>query len=64
MKVVYYQPGETGQIEKVAMNVDAATEYQLRLGEQKGYPYKSREEALEDYLANHWAWLEEDAPIL
>lgn len=64
MKVVYYQPGKGGQIEKVALSVDEATEDQMRLGEQKGYPYISREEALEDYLANHWAWLEEDAPNL
>lgn len=64
MKVVWYQPGEHGGIEKITICTEDAIDMQMRLGKQKGYPYTDRNEALMDFVSNNWAWITEDEPTL
>jgi hypothetical protein len=60
--VRYKTEGLFGDINIITISKDEAIERQIRAGEINNYIYKSREEALEDFMACNWAWFFEETP--
>ena len=60
--VRYKTEGLFGDINTITISKDEAIERQIRAGEINNYIYKSREEALEDFMACNWAWYYEETP--
>jgi hypothetical protein len=56
--VAYNEPAEDGSIRKNILTVEEAISRQLVYGKNKGYTYLSKDEAIEDFMALHWAWFE------
>ena len=55
MRVVYEEPDEWGHRVRVAVPVAVAVERQRAKGH-----YDSEQEALLDFIAENWAWVEEE----
>jgi hypothetical protein len=60
--VRYKSEGLFGDIITITISKDEAIERQIRAGEINNYIYKTREEALEDFMACNWAWFFEETP--
>ena len=60
--VRYKTEGLFGDIITITISKDEAIERQIRAGEINNYVYKTREEALEDFMTCNWAWFFEETP--
>ena len=60
--VRYNTEGLFGDIITITISKEEAIERQVRAGAANNYEYKSKEEALEDFMANNWAWFYEETP--
>jgi hypothetical protein len=58
--VCYKTEGLFGDIIVITISKYEAIERQIRAGEINNYIYKSREQALEDFMACNWAWFYEE----
>ena len=58
--VCYKTEGLFGDIIIITISKYEAIERQIRAGEINNYIYKSREQALEDFMACNWAWFYEE----
>lgn len=60
--VCYKTEGLFGDIIVVTISKYEAIERQIRAGEINNYIYKSKEQALEDFMTCNWAWFYEETP--
>ena len=60
--ICYKTEGLFGDIIVVTISKYEAIERQIRAGEINNYIYKTREEALEDFMICNWAWFFEETP--
>jgi hypothetical protein len=58
----YKSEGLFGDIIIITISTEEAVQRQIRAGEINNYIYKSKEEALEDFMACNWAWYLEETP--
>jgi hypothetical protein len=58
--IVHYTPIDAifNDAEEHVIPARKAIETQLFVAKALGFPYKTHQEALEDYVSVHWAWLE------
>ena len=56
--IAYNEPTDFGSIKKVVLSVEEAIRRQAAHGMSMGYKYISQDEALEDFMALNWAWIE------
>ncbi len=58
----YVTEAKFGETITVTISTEEAIERQLLAGASRNYVYKSKEEALEDFMACNWAWYLEETP--
>lgn len=58
----YKTEGLFGDINTITISKEEAIERQIQAGLSRGFVYKSKEEALEDFMACNWAWYYEETP--
>lgn len=56
--LVYVEPGEDDEPVTHRLSVEEAIGRQVAHGKAVGHTYSSQEDALQDFIANHWAWFE------
>jgi len=56
--IFFDEPDEYGDNIRVKLTEEKAIERQHQRGLFYNYAYKNDEEALEDFIANNWAWIE------
>ena len=58
----YVTEAKFGETITITISVNEAIQRQFEYGAKMGYKYNSEEEALEDFMANNWAWFYEETP--
>lgn len=61
-KIVFNEPDYNGKNKKVEMTIEDAILHQKRAAEKSGFHYLYERDALDDFLATNWAWIEETSP--
>ena len=56
--LVYIEPGENDEPIAHRLFVEEAISRQVAHAKAVGYTYDSQDEALQDFIANNWAWFE------
>jgi hypothetical protein len=56
--LVYIEPGENDEVLTHRVSVEKAINRQVAHAKSLGHIYSSQEDALQDFIANHWAWFE------
>lgn len=60
MKIVRWtEPDEDGNPIQISCSIEEAIRQQKEVALKVGYQYHSDEQALEDFIANNWAFTEE-----
>lgn len=60
MTVVYAEPDEAGGDAVFRLTEAEAVAQQRAVAKMRGVEYATDAEALDDFMATHWAWLEEE----
>lgn len=58
-RVVFNEPDYSGGNKKIEMSIEDAVLAQKRSAEKSGFFYLYEKDALDDFLATNWAWIEE-----
>lgn len=58
--VVYDDPDVNGRNIRERISVESAIAQAKEVAGRDGFVYKSDQEALDDFLTIHWAWIKED----
>ena len=56
--LVYIEPGDNEEVLTHRISVEDAINKQVLHAKHLGHTYSSQEDALQDFIANHWAWSE------
>lgn len=56
--LAYAEPGNHGEIITKRISVEEAIIKQVSHAKALGQTYTTQEEALQDFIANNWAWIE------